>query len=47
MSENIVIIGAVAVGPKAGCRFKRLRQDANVTLIDQDEIISYGGCGIP
>jgi NADPH-dependent 2,4-dienoyl-CoA reductase/sulfur reductase-like enzyme/rhodanese-related sulfurtransferase len=47
MSENIVIIGAVAVGPKAGCRFKRLRQDSNVTLIDQDEIISYGGCGIP
>ena len=47
MSENIVIIGAVAVGPKAGCRFKRLRQDANVTLIDQDELISYGGCGIP
>jgi len=47
MSENIVIIGAVAVGPKSGCRFKRLRQDGNVTLIDQDEIISYGGCGIP
>ncbi len=47
MSENIVIIGAVAVGPKAGCRYKRLRQDGNVTLIDQDEIISYGGCGIP
>ncbi|MGB9499629.1 MAG: FAD-dependent oxidoreductase [Dissulfuribacterales bacterium] len=47
MSENIVVIGAVAVGPKAACRFKRLRQDANVTLIDQDELISYGGCGIP
>ncbi len=47
MSENILIIGAVAVGPKAACRFKRLHQDANVTLIDQDEIISYGGCGIP
>jgi len=47
MSENILIIGAVAVGPKAGCRFKRLCQDAAVTLIDQDDIISYGGCGIP
>ncbi len=47
MSENIIVIGAVAVGPKAACRFKRLRQDANVTLIDQDELISYGGCGIP
>jgi len=47
MAKNIVIIGAVAVGPKAGCRFKRLCQDGNVTLIDQDDIISYGGCGIP
>ena len=47
MPEHIVVIGAVAVGPKSACRFKRLCQDAEVTLIDQDEIISYGGCGIP
>jgi len=47
MTENIVIVGAVAVGAKAACRFKRLRQDANVTIIDKDELISYGGCGIP
>jgi NADPH-dependent 2,4-dienoyl-CoA reductase/sulfur reductase-like enzyme/rhodanese-related sulfurtransferase len=47
MAENILIIGAVAVGPKSGCRFKRLCQEGNVTLIDQDDIISYGGCGIP
>lgn len=47
MSENIVIVGAVALGAKAACRFKRLRQDANVTMIDRDELISYGGCGIP
>ena len=47
MSTNAVIIGAVAVGSKAACRFKRLKPDANVTLIDADEYISYGGCGIP
>lgn len=47
MSENIVIVGAVALGAKAACRFKRLRQNANVTMIDRDELISYGGCGIP
>ena len=46
-TENIVIVGAVALGAKAACRFKRLRQDANVTIIDKDELISYGGCGIP
>ncbi|HMA67134.1 MAG TPA: FAD-dependent oxidoreductase [Desulfosalsimonadaceae bacterium] len=47
MSKNVVVIGAVAVGSKAACRFKRLQQDATVTLVDADEYISYGGCGIP
>jgi len=47
MTMNVVVIGAVAVGSKAACRFKRLRRDASVTLIDADEYISYGGCGIP
>lgn len=47
MPQNIVIIGAVALGPKAACRFKRLEPDSNVTMIDQRDIISYGGCGIP
>ncbi|MBW1754007.1 MAG: FAD-dependent oxidoreductase, partial [Deltaproteobacteria bacterium] len=47
MPKKIVIIGAVALGPKAACRFKRLDPDAKVTMIDQDSLISYGGCGIP
>ncbi|MFO7931976.1 MAG: FAD-dependent oxidoreductase [Desulfosalsimonas sp.] len=47
MTEKAVVIGAVAAGSKAACRFKRLRQDAEAVLIDQDKYISYGGCGIP
>ena len=47
MTLNVVVVGAVAVGSKAACRFKRLRRDAHVTLIDADEYSSYGGCGIP
>ena len=47
MGKKIVIIGGVAAGPKAACRVKRLMQDADVTIIDQDTLISYGGCGIP
>ncbi len=47
MRETVVIIGAVALGPKAACRFKRLRPDAKVVMVDQDELISYGACGIP
>jgi NADPH-dependent 2,4-dienoyl-CoA reductase/sulfur reductase-like enzyme/rhodanese-related sulfurtransferase len=45
--QRVVIIGAVALGPKAACRLKRLRPDFMVTMVDQDEYISYGGCGIP
>ena len=47
MSLEVVIIGAVAAGPKAGCRLKRLIPEAKVTLVDMDSVISYGGCGIP
>lgn len=47
MSKKIVIIGAVAAGPKASSRLKRLRPDWDVTMVDQDNLISYGGCGIP
>lgn len=45
--QRVVIIGAVALGPKVACRLKRLRPDFHVTMVDQDEYISYGGCGIP
>ena len=47
MTKKIVVVGGVAAGPKAACRVKRLLPDAEVTLIDQDTLISYGGCGIP
>lgn len=46
-AHNIVIIGGVAAGPKTACRLKRLVPDADITIIDQDNLISYGGCGIP
>jgi NADPH-dependent 2,4-dienoyl-CoA reductase/sulfur reductase-like enzyme/rhodanese-related sulfurtransferase len=46
-SKRIIIIGAVALGPKVACRLKRLRPDFEVTMVDQGEYISYGGCGIP
>ena len=47
MSKHIVVIGGVALGPKAACRFKRLEPGSTVTMIDQSSLISYGGCGIP
>ena len=47
MPQHVVIIGAVALGPKAAARFKRLEPDSRVTMVDRDRLISYGGCGIP
>lgn len=47
MVRKVVIIGAVALGPKVACRLRRLDPKVDITLIDRDDIISYGGCGIP
>ncbi len=47
MSPRIVVVGGVALGSKAACRAKRVDPKAEVYLIDKDEYISYGGCGIP
>ena len=47
MAKKVVVVGAVAAGPKAAVRVKRLDPDAEVLLIDEDSLISYGGCGIP
>jgi NADPH-dependent 2,4-dienoyl-CoA reductase/sulfur reductase-like enzyme/rhodanese-related sulfurtransferase len=47
MGQQVIIVGAVAAGPKAACRIKRLDPSAHITLIDRDNFISYAGCGIP
>ncbi len=44
---QVVVIGANACGAKAACRVKRLNPKAEVILIDKDDLISYGACGIP
>lgn len=45
--KKIVIIGGVACGPKAASRARRLLPDAEITIIEQGDLISYGSCGIP
>lgn len=44
---KVVIIGGVACGPKAAARIKRLNPDAEVTIIEKGELLSYAGCGLP
>jgi NADPH-dependent 2,4-dienoyl-CoA reductase/sulfur reductase-like enzyme/rhodanese-related sulfurtransferase len=47
MSKHVIIVGAVALGPKVGCRLRRLDPDVKITIVERDSLISYGGCGIP
>lgn len=47
MGQKIIVIGGVALGPKAACRCMRLAPDSEITLFDENSLISYGGCGIP
>lgn len=44
---RVVIIGGVATGPKTAARLRRLCPDADITIIEQGDLISYGSCGLP
>jgi NADPH-dependent 2,4-dienoyl-CoA reductase/sulfur reductase-like enzyme len=41
MSKRIVVIGSVAAGPKAAARARRLDPSTEITIVEQDEILSY------
>lgn len=44
---KIVIVGGVAAGPKAAARARRLDPQAEITVLEKGEHISYSGCGLP
>lgn len=45
--KKILIIGGVATGPKAASRARRCDPDAEITIVEQGDYISYAGCGLP
>ena len=47
MGKKIVIIGGVSIGPKAAARARRRDPDADITILEKGEYISYAGCGAP
>lgn len=44
---KVLVIGAVAAGPKVAARVRRLVPDAEITMLDKGTFISYAGCGMP
>ena len=47
MGKKILVIGGVALGPKAASRARRLDPEAEITIIDRGDVFSYAGCGMP
>ncbi|HOE10813.1 MAG TPA: FAD-dependent oxidoreductase [bacterium] len=44
---KVVVVGAVAAGPKTASKIIRLRPDTEVTVLDKGQFISFAGCGLP
>ncbi len=44
---KVLIIGGMAAGPKTAARLRRLMPDAEITIVEQGEFISFGSCGMP
>ena len=45
--KKIVVIGGVAAGPKAAARARRCDPEAEITVVEQGDFLSYAGCGMP
>lgn len=44
---KVIIIGGVAGGMSAATRLRRLREDAEITVYEMGEHVSYANCGLP
>ena len=44
---KVVVIGGVAGGASAAARLRRLREDAEIILIERGDYVSYANCGLP
>jgi NADPH-dependent 2,4-dienoyl-CoA reductase/sulfur reductase-like enzyme len=45
--KRIVVIGGVAAGTSAASKAKRIDPSADVTIIQEESVVSYGACSIP
>lgn len=47
MVKKVLIIGGVACGGKTAARLMRVDPEAEVTILEKGEYLSYAGCGLP
>lgn len=46
-NKKILVIGGVAAGTSAASKAKRTDPDADVKIIQNEKVVSYGACGMP
>jgi NADPH-dependent 2,4-dienoyl-CoA reductase/sulfur reductase-like enzyme len=46
-NKSILIIGGVAAGTSAASKARRTDPDAEIKIIQEEPVVSYGACGIP
>ncbi len=44
---KIVIVGGVAAGMSAAARARRASKDAEIVVLEQTDVVSFGACGLP
>jgi len=47
VNKKILVIGGVAAGTSAASKAKRIDPDADVKIIQDEKVVSYGACGMP
>ena len=45
--HRVLIIGGVTSGPRAASRLRRLQEDLEITVLEENEFLSYPGCELP
>ena len=45
--KRIVVIGGVAAGTSAASKARRIDPEADVKIVQEESVVSYGACGIP
>ncbi|WP_455383618.1 FAD-dependent oxidoreductase, partial [Salinispira pacifica] len=45
--RRVVIVGGVTSGPKLASRLRRLSEELDITIVEQNEFLSYSGCQLP
>ncbi len=44
---KIIIVGGIAAGMSAAAKARRIAKDAEITVYEMGEIVSFGACGLP